>query len=100
MNVAQLNGVRAPGRKVVLGVRPEQVHRTDAGTAGAIAAVVDYVEELGASRLIHAEANGSRIVALDTGTAEIPTGTPVHLTIKDNALHLFSVEDGQRINIH
>ncbi len=100
MHVAQLNGVRAPGRKVVLGFRPEQVHRTDAGTAGAIAAVVDYVEELGGSRLIHAEANGSRIVALDTSTAEIPSGTPVHLAIKDNALHLFSVEDGQRINIH
>ncbi len=47
--------------------------------------------------LIHADANGSRIVALDTDTAEIKTGTPVHLTLDDKALHVFSLEDGRRI---
>ena len=52
--------IRVPGRKIVLGVRPEGVRRTGADTHGAIPAVVDYVEELGASRLIHADANGSR----------------------------------------
>jgi sn-glycerol 3-phosphate transport system ATP-binding protein len=97
MKVEQLNGVRQPGRKVVLGVRPESVRRTGADAPGAIPAVVDYVEELGASRLIHADANGSRIVALDTDTAEIKTGTPVHLSVADSTLHLFSVEDGRRI---
>ena len=74
------------------------VRRTSADTHGAIPAVVDYVEELGASRLIHADANGSRIVALDTETSEIRTGTPVHLSLADSALHLFSVEDGRRIS--
>ncbi|MBN9309246.1 sn-glycerol-3-phosphate ABC transporter ATP-binding protein UgpC [Devosia sp.] len=97
MNVSQLNGVRQPGKKVVLGVRPESVRRTHAETHGAIAAVVDYVEELGASRLIHADANGSRIVALDTDTAEIKSGTPVHLSLEADALHLFSLESGRRI---
>jgi len=96
--VSQLNGVRAPGKRVVLGVRPEGVRRTGAETHGAIPAVVDYVEELGASRLIHADANGSRIVALDTDTAEITTGTPVHLSLADSTLHLFSLEDGRRIS--
>ncbi len=98
LNVEQLNGVRVPGRKVVLGVRPEGVRRTSADTHGAIPAVVDYVEELGASRLIHADANGSRIIALDTEQSEIRTGTPVHLSLADSALHLFSVEDGRRIS--
>jgi len=98
MNVTQLNGVRQPGRKVVLGVRPEGVRRTGADAQGAIPAVVDYIEELGASRLIHADANGSRIVALDTDTAEIKSGTPVHLSLANSALHLFSLEDGRRIS--
>jgi len=97
LDVSQLNGVRVPGRKVVLGVRPEAVRRTGADTHGAIPAVVDYIEELGASRLIHADANGSRIVALDTDTAEIKSGTPVHLSLADSAIHLFSVEDGRRL---
>jgi sn-glycerol 3-phosphate transport system ATP-binding protein len=97
LDVTQLNGVRQPGRKVVLGVRPESVRRTGPDAQGAIPAVVDYVEELGASRLIHAEANGSRIVAVDTDSSEITTGMPLHLSLDANALHVFSAEDGRRI---
>ncbi|QMV01421.1 sn-glycerol-3-phosphate ABC transporter ATP-binding protein UgpC [Devosia sp. D6-9] len=100
IRVESLNGQRVPGRKIVLGVRPEAVRRSDANTAGAIPAVVDYVEELGASRLIHADANGSRLIALDTDTAEIVSGTPVHLSLGQEALHVFSAEDGRRINPH
>jgi sn-glycerol 3-phosphate transport system ATP-binding protein len=97
LDVTQLNGVRQPGRKVVLGVRPESVRRTGPEAHGAIPAVVDYVEELGASRLIHAEVNGSRIVAVDTDNSEITTGMPLHLSVDGNALHVFSAEDGRRI---
>ncbi len=98
MQVAQLNGVRQPGRKVVLGVRPENVSRAQSGTIGAIPAIVDYVEELGANRLIHADMQGTRIVALDTTSGELPSGTPVHLSLADNALHVFSLEDGKRLS--
>jgi len=97
MSVPQLNGVRAPGRKVILGVRPESVRRTGPDVQGAIPAVVDYIEELGSSRLIHAEANGSRFVAVDTEHSEITTGMPVHLSVDNDALHVFSAEDGRRI---
>ena len=97
MNVAGLNGHRVPGRKVVLGVRPEAVRRVGAEAQGAIPATVDYVEELGAARLIHADMQGSRIVAVDTDTVALPTGTPIHLALADSALHVFSVENGQRI---
>jgi len=97
LDVASLNGVRAPGRKVVLGVRPESVRRTGADALGSFPAVVDYVEELGASRLIHAEANGSRFVAVDTDSAQITTGMPLHFSLDNDALHVFSVEDGRRI---
>jgi len=100
IRVDALNGQRVPGRKVVLGVRPEAVRRADAGAVGAIPAVVDYVEELGASRLIHADVNGSRLIALDTESTEIASGTPVHFALGEDALHIFSAEDGRRIPSH
>ncbi len=100
LEVNQLNGARVPGRKVVLGVRPEAVRRTGAGTLGAISAVVDYVEELGAARLIHADASGSRIIALDTGSAELASGAEVHLSLEQSPLHVFSAEDGRRLQGH
>jgi sn-glycerol 3-phosphate transport system ATP-binding protein len=98
LDVSSLNGHRVPGRKVVLGVRPESVRRTHPETAGAIPAVVDYVEELGAARLIHADASGSRIIAVDTMAGDIPSGTPVHLALGADALHVFSIEDGKRLD--
>jgi sn-glycerol 3-phosphate transport system ATP-binding protein len=100
LDVSSHNGHRVPGRKVVLGVRPESVRRTHPESAGAIPAVVDYVEELGAARLIHADANGSRIIAVDTGAGEIPSGTAVHLALGTDALHVFSIEDGKRLEAH
>ncbi|KKX31701.1 sn-glycerol-3-phosphate ABC transporter ATP-binding protein UgpC [Rhizobium sp. LC145] len=97
--VSSLNGHRVPGRKIVLGIRPEAVKRTIGPQIGTIPGIVDYVEELGGSRLIHAEVNGNRLVALDTDTEELSSGTPVHFTF-DDALHAFSIEDGKRIDIH
>jgi sn-glycerol 3-phosphate transport system ATP-binding protein len=97
--VSSLNGQRVPGRKIVLGIRPESVRRTSETTEGAIPGVVDYVEELGSARLIHADVAGSRLVALDTEGRELASGTPIHLTL-DDALHAFSIEDGKRIDVH
>jgi sn-glycerol 3-phosphate transport system ATP-binding protein len=98
--VTSLNGQRVPGRKIVLGIRPEMVLRTSAAADGAIPAIVDYVEELGGARLIHAEVNGSRLVALDTGNSELPSGMPIHFALGGGALHAFSMEDGKRLDIH
>ena len=98
LRVEQLNGVRRPGLKAVLGVRPENVRRVEPQSLGAIPAVVDYIEELGSARLIHADAAGSRLIAVDTSTAELPSGTPVHLSLTESTLHLFSIEDGRRID--
>ena len=98
LSVEQLNGVRRPGLRAVLGVRPENLRRVGADSAGAISAVIDYVEELGAARLIHADADGSRLIAVDSGAGDLPSGARVHLSLTDSALHLFSLEDGRRID--
>ncbi|MEO5806498.1 sn-glycerol-3-phosphate ABC transporter ATP-binding protein UgpC [Devosia sp.] len=91
-------GSRMAGRKVSLGVRPEAVRRAQPGTSGAIAATVDYVEELGASRLIYASNNGHQIIAVDTSSATIPTGSQLHFTFAEQDMHLFAAEDGRRID--
>ncbi len=83
---SQLNGVRVPGRKVVLGVRPEvgAPHRSpDARTPFRPWSTTSKSWAPRAS--IHADANGSRIIALDTGTGELLTGTPVHLRLGGDA---------------
>ncbi|WP_240232712.1 ABC transporter ATP-binding protein [Devosia lacusdianchii] len=86
-------------KEVSIGIRPELVQRVAAGTKGAITAVVDYTEELGASRLVYADADGSRIVAVDTGTDALGTGLPVHLAIAEADLHVFSHDTGRRVEL-
>ena len=90
-------GTIAAGREVTLGVRPETVRRVPAGSRGAINAVVDYIEELGAARLIYADADGSRIVAVDNGNDPLGTGMPVHFALTESDLHLFDKGNGRRI---
>ena len=84
------------GRKVGLGVRPEAVRRATPGSNGAVPVTVDYVEELGASRLIYADASGSRLIAVDTDSGHLPAGTKLHFTFAEQDIHLFA-EDGRRI---
>jgi sn-glycerol 3-phosphate transport system ATP-binding protein len=86
-------------QEVSIGVRPELVRRVNATAKGAIAAVVDYTEELGAARLIYADADGSRIVAVDTATDALGTGMPIHFAIDPADLHVFSHDTGRRIEL-
>jgi sn-glycerol 3-phosphate transport system ATP-binding protein len=86
-------------QEVSLGVRPELVRRVPAGTKGAIAAVVDYTEELGAARLVYANADGSRIIAIDTGNDALGTGLPIHLSFEAVDTHVFSHDTGRRVEL-
>ena len=86
-------------QEVSIGVRPELVRRVPSGTKGAIAAVVDYTEELGASRLIYADADGSRLIAVDSATDALGTGMPIHLAMDEADLHVFSHDTGRRIEL-
>jgi sn-glycerol 3-phosphate transport system ATP-binding protein len=85
-------------REVSIGVRPELVRRVDAGHKGAIAAVVDYTEELGASRLIYARVDGSPIIAVDDGNDALGTGMPVHFAVNESDVHVFDHTTGRRID--
>ena len=86
-------------QEVSIGVRPELVRRVPAGTKGAIAAVVDYTEELGAARLIYADADGSRIIAVDSTSDALGTGMPITFAIDEADLHVFSHDTGRRVEL-
>ena len=85
------------GQDISVGIRPELVRRVPAEGKGAIAAVVDYVEELGAARLVYANADGSRIIAVDSVNDPLATGMPIHFAFAESDLHIFSHKTGRRI---
>jgi len=85
--------------EVSIGIRPELVRRVPAGSKNAIAAVVDYTEELGAARLIYADADGSRIIAVDSENDALGTGMPIHFAMDVADMHVFSHDTGRRIEL-
>ena len=85
-------------KEVSIGIRPELVRRAQPGEKGALSAVVDYTEELGASRLIYAKMDGSPIIAVDTGNDPLGTGMPIHLSFSEGDLHVFSHDTSRRID--
>lgn len=84
-------------REVSIGIRPELVHRVAAHAPRAIAARVDYTEELGASRLIYATMNGSRILCNDLASDPLMSGDLVHLSFDPADLHVFDHDTGRRV---
>ncbi|WEK05706.1 MAG: sn-glycerol-3-phosphate ABC transporter ATP-binding protein UgpC [Candidatus Devosia phytovorans] len=85
-------------KEVSIGVRPELVSRTGASDKNALSAVVDYTEELGASRLIYADLDGSRVIAVDGGNDPLGTGMPIHITFSEGDVHVFGHDTSRRID--
>jgi sn-glycerol 3-phosphate transport system ATP-binding protein len=100
-DMLHLGGAQLPapdeGRgPVTLGIRPEDFGRAAPGTMGAVQTRVEYVEELGATRLIHGRVDGQALIALWPAGVEVPE--EVWLSASPAALHLFHRETGRRLN--
>ena len=80
---------------VAIGVRPEDLRLAGTGGEGALPLRVDYIEELGATRLLHGRVDGQPLVAGWPAGEEVPD--QVWLTIPPSAMHLFGSETGQRL---
>jgi len=81
------------GQKVSFGVRPESLQPADDGP---MAAAVDFVEELGASRVLHLDWAGQLVLAVQAEGAAPVAGTFLHFGFAPESIHLFSTEDGRR----
>jgi sn-glycerol 3-phosphate transport system ATP-binding protein len=84
----------AAGREVEIGIRPEDL-RFGADGAGELAFVQDFVEELGATRLIHGTVGESSVVVALASAA--PPSATVAVTADRAAVHLFDPATGNSL---
>jgi multiple sugar transport system ATP-binding protein len=84
---------RAQGSNVLLGFRPEHLDLVEAGESALhIPAKVDVVEYLGNEELLHAQIEGSEIVALVPSDRRVQQGASVEFTVPADKLHIFDPE--------
>ncbi|MGD9917016.1 MAG: sn-glycerol-3-phosphate import ATP-binding protein UgpC [Paenirhodobacter sp.] len=87
-----LGPVAAPAGPVTLGLRAEELHPDPTG----VPLEVDYVEELGASRIVHGLIAGQRLAVVLP--PEAPLSALLHLRPAPGALHLFDTMTGKRLD--
>ncbi|HET7411362.1 MAG TPA: sn-glycerol-3-phosphate import ATP-binding protein UgpC [Pararhizobium sp.] len=87
----RLNGLS----KVVVGLRPEDASLAGSEVPARLTMDVDYVEDLGAERLVHGHSNGQLLTISVDPDAELHD--TISVAINDATLHFFDIETGQRI---
>lgn len=91
--VISLDGFAPASGAVTVGLRAEDLHLTTGDDGLTLA--VEYVEELGAQRLVHGLVGDQALTVALAGETEIPE--KLQLAIDPAKLHFFSAEDGKRI---
>jgi sn-glycerol 3-phosphate transport system ATP-binding protein len=87
----------AEGTEVTVGLRPEDIVAADARDRSHIIAV-DFVEELGATRLLHGRFADQTLV-VQVPTAQVFSDeTKVGFSIAPAAVHVFDAKSGERLN--
>ncbi len=83
------------GRKLVMGVRPEQFDAgTGDGTVGTVRTNVDVVEYLGNEELLHVRAGEQDVVAVVDADLRVRPGDVLDLTFPLDEVYLFDDETG------
>eukprot|EP01036_Dinobryon_divergens_P055197 gene55197-73737_t len=87
----------ADGTKVTIGLRPEDIVVADARDRS-LTADVEFVEELGATRLLHGRFAGQPII-MQVQTAHAAQGSgKVGFSVPSSAVHVFDATTGSRLN--
>ncbi|MFZ2493646.1 MAG: sn-glycerol-3-phosphate ABC transporter ATP-binding protein UgpC [Thermoanaerobaculia bacterium] len=84
--------------EVVVGIRPEHVHESNAavrGTTAVVSAVVELVEQLGHAIIVHARAGEDRIAAVFDPHLRPRVGEAIDLKVETGRVHLFPPGDGR-----
>ncbi len=80
-----------------MGLRPEDVTVADARDRS-LTMEVDFVEELGATRLLHGSFSGQTVV-LQVPASHAATGSGrIGFSAPPDAIHVFDAETGARLN--
>ena len=89
-----LNGRSIPEGPMTMGVRPEDISIAQDGD-GQVEMAIDYVEELGAGRLVHGRLADSRLVLALHSAA--PLSERLSIRFDPDRVHLFHPDTGRRI---
>jgi sn-glycerol 3-phosphate transport system ATP-binding protein len=85
------------GTKVTIGLRPEDIVVADARDRS-MTVEVEFVEELGATRLLHGKFAGQPII-MQVQTAHLAQGSgKVGFSVPPSAVHVFDAATGSRLN--
>ena len=87
----------ADGLKVTVGLRPEDVVVADARDRS-LTVDVDFVEELGATRLLHGNFAGQAIILQVQASHAAAASGKVGFSVPTTALHVFDATTGNRLN--
>jgi multiple sugar transport system ATP-binding protein len=84
----------AAGRRILLGVRPDDLRVATGEARGALAleARIGVIEPLGPDTLVYAEAGGRELIAKADGRTLLHRGDVVRLVAEADALHVFDAE--------
>ncbi|MDC7741025.1 sn-glycerol-3-phosphate import ATP-binding protein UgpC [Rhizobium binxianense] len=85
------------GKRVVLGMRAEAARLVPPDAPGALTATADFIEELGASRVVHADFDGLPFAVALTEAVKVKSGDPIGIAIDYNAIHLYAADTGRII---
>jgi sn-glycerol 3-phosphate transport system ATP-binding protein len=85
------------GTKVIIGLRPEDVVVADARDRS-LTVDIDFVEELGATRLLHGKFAGQPIILQVQASHAAQGAGRVGFSVPPSAIHVFDAGTGSRLN--
>lgn len=94
ITLPRLNRQLAPGREIVIGIRPEHMDREDPDTSTLTRSVI-LVEELGGTRIVHADGLGGAVLLVEQRDRP-PPGDQITARFRTDDLRVFDPE-GPRI---
>ena len=80
----------AAGRRIAVAIRPENLAVEDSG----LPVTLEHVEDMGNHKVLFCKAGGCEIRVLGPGDRAFPTGSVLHLQVRNNQVVVFDEESG------
>lgn len=95
---SQADGLKAfEGKEVVLGIRPENIHKADENAPNSFLYDVEVSELLGHESILHGQAGGQKLIAKVSVDEAVPSHSKVAFKIDTDKMYFFDKETHQRI---
>lgn len=91
-------GKHFAGERVALGIRPEKCSVVAAGAQNSITANIDFIEELGDGKVIHADIDGQSFAVTVDNHHHYKPGDLIGLHLPAQEMHLFHLDTGLRLD--